>query len=228
MNIAIAPRTVLTRFLLVIIFLLLANLIAIFLKLNFYHNDVYGLTRLFNFSAEKNIPTLFSSFALVLSATLLSVIAATHKKLGSSHLPWLGLVVVFLFLAIDETASLHEKLTLPIRESLNTSGLLYFAWVIPYGTALALFSMLYSRFLINLPRKTMILFVVSGVTYVSGAIGLEMIGGLQADSYGNNNLIYLLIVTCEEFLEMLGTVIFIYALLLYITEQFEELTIIID
>lgn len=228
MNMAIVPRTIFTRFLLFTFFLLIANLIVIFSQAYFVFDDVHGLTRLFNFSAEKNIPTLFSSLALALSAALLSIIATTHKRLKAPYLPWFGLTIVFLFLAIDETASIHEKLTLPVRESLNTSGLLYFAWVIPYGMALAVFWVLYSRFLINLPRRTMILFVLSGLTYVLGAIGLEMIGGLRADLHGSDDLVYLLIVTCEEFLEMLGIVIFIYALLSYMAEHLKELRIVVD
>lgn len=227
MNIAIAPRKVLNKSLTFIFFLLIANLIVVFSQAYFVFDDVHGLTRLFSFSAEKNIPTLFSSLALILSAALLLVIATTHKKLKASYLPWLGLTFVFLFLAIDETASIHEKLTLPVRESLNTSGFLYFAWVIPYGIALAILWALYSKFLINLPRRTMILFFISGLIYVSGAMGLEMIGGLRADLHGSDDLVYLLIVTCEEFLEMLGIVIFIYALLLYMAEHLKGLRIVV-
>ncbi len=74
----------------------------------------------------------------------------------------------------------------------------------------------------------MILFVVSGLTYVLGAIGLEMIGGLRVDVHGSDDLVYLLIVTCEEFLEMLGIVIFIYALLSYMGEHLKELRIVIE
>ena len=224
---AIVPRTIFTRFLFFIFLLLIANLIVIFSQAYFVFDDVHGLTRLFSFSAEKNIPTLFSSLALALSAALLSVIATTHKRLKASYVPWFGLTIVFLFLAIDETASIHEKLTLPVRESLNTSGLLHFAWVIPYGIALAVFWAIYSKFLINLPRRTMVLFVVSGLTYVLGAMGLEMIGGLRADLHGSDDLVYLLIVTGEEFLEMLGIVIFIYALLSYMAEHLKELRIVV-
>lgn len=225
MNIEITPRSVLAVLLFLIAFLLLANLASVVFELYGEFDDVYKLTNLFNFGSEKNISTLYSSFALVLCAALLAVIAVAHKRLGASCLPWFGLAVVFLYLAIDEGASLHERLTLPLRESLDTSGVLYFAWIIPYSAAMGLLAMLYFRFLSGLPRQIMVLFLVSGLTYISGAIGLEMVGGLWADLHGNKDLIYSLIVTCEEFLEMLGIVIFIYALVLYIAEHFEKLTI---
>lgn len=225
MKITITPRTVLARLILIIVVLLLANLFVIFLNLYIQYGDPLGWTNVFNFEAEMNVPTLFSSFLLTLSAILLAIIATTHKRLGSSHLPWFGLAFVFLFLAIDETVGIHERIAAPTSQLMHTSGLLHFSWVIPYGIAVAIFCIIYMRFLVNLPRRTMIFFIVSGVTYVSGSLGLEMISAPQYELHGVDGLIYMLIVSCEESLEMLGVVIFIYALLQYITEQFEGLTI---
>jgi len=141
--------------------------------------------------------------------------------MDSSYLPWLGLAIIFLFLSIDETASFHERLITPVRESLNTSGLLYYAWVIPYGIALTVFVIAYLKFLMSLPKNIMILFVVSGATFVSGALGFELVGGRYVEIHGSSNLLYSFFYTCEEFLEMLGIVIFIYTLLTYIVSQFK-------
>ncbi len=226
LSLEITPKAILAGLSVFIVFLLLANLAMILLTFHFQYDDVHGLTRVFSFSDEKNIPTLFSSFGLIFCAALLGVIAVRRKKSGSSYLPWSGLAVVFLFLSIDETASLHEKFTIPIREALNTTGLLYFAWVIPYGVALIFFGLLYSRFLIGLPRRTMVLFMISGTIYIAGAMGLEMVGALRAATHGDD-LIYQLIVTCEEFLEMLGIIVFIYSLLAYIVEPLERLKIVL-
>ncbi len=77
----------------------------------------------------------------------------------------------------------------------------------------------------SLPKKIMILFIVSGTTFVAGAIGFEMLCGRHHALYGKNDLVYSIFYTCEEFLEMLGIVIFIYTLLLYIASQFKLLTI---
>jgi len=106
--------------------------------------------------------------------------------------------------------------------------LLYYAWVIPYGIALMVFIITYIKFLMSLPKQIIILFVVSGAIFVAGAIGFELLGGRQHDLYGTNNLTYRFFYTCEEFLEMLGIVIFIYTLLLYIAGQFKFLTITIN
>lgn len=74
----------------------------------------------------------------------------------------------------------------------------------------------------------MILFFISGATFVSGAIGLESISGRHFELYGMNNITISYLNTCEEMHEMLGAVIFIYALLTYIVSQFKSLTITVN
>jgi len=228
MNFEIHPREVFVKLLCLIFALLFFNVMGIISKSYFDHDYIYRLIRLFDFDTEKSIPTLYSTLALLFASTLLSIIALTHKRNGSAYLSWLGLVFIFLFLSIDEIVSLHEQFNRPVRESLNTSGVLYYAWIIPYGVALIAFIIAYLKFLTELPRNIMILFVVSGAIYVSGAVGFEMVGGRQAELYGTDNLLYSFFYTCEEFLEMLGIVIFIYALLTYILSQFKSLTITVN
>ena len=77
----------------------------------------------------------------------------------------------------------------------------------------------------SLSKRIKNLFVTSGITFVIGAIGFELLGGRHSDLNGEDNLTYSLIYTCEEFLEMLGIVIFIYALLIYLAKQFKPLTL---
>jgi len=220
MSVYLSPQKILKINVSLILFLLSANLLGIISRFYFDHDTVYGLIELFDFNKEKNIPSLYSSIALVVVSVLLWSIAMIHKNIKLSYVMWLGLSLIFLFLAIDETSSIHERLGKPTRDVFKTSGLLYFAWVIPYGIALVVFIVGYAKFLFNLPRNTMILFIVSGATFVSGAIGFEMLGGRQAYLYGANNVLYSIYYTCEEFLEMIGIAIFIYTLLSYMVDQF--------
>jgi len=156
---------------------------------------------------------------------LLFFIACTFKKENSSHLPWLWLAAIFVFLSLDEMLSIREHLIEPVRDIFETSGLLFYAWVIPYGIALVLFIMAYSTFLLELPKNIMVLFLVSGTIFVSGAIGFELLGGNKKSLPGDNSLLYSVFYTCEEFLEMLGIAVFIYTLLSYIGEHFEHITV---
>jgi len=227
MNIQIIPNQVFTRLFYIILLLLFANIIGIATKLNFGHETFRMLVLLFDFDTEVNIPTLYSSFALVIASILLLIIALNSKKTANQHY-WFGLALIFTFLSIDEIASVHERISEPMRELLNTSGYLYYAWIIPYSIALVGFIAIYSKFLFTLPRTTMIRFVISGVIYVSGAIGFEILGGRQAELYGEVNLRFCIYYTCEEFLEMFGIAIFIHALLSYMASELKLLTISIN
>lgn len=222
MKIIVNPRRVLFMFLGLVLLLLFFNIVGIVTKLYFGHDQALGLVPLFDFATEKNIPTLYSSSALMIASVLLLVIAATHKSLGSSHFAWLGLALVFLFLSIDESAGIHERFGPPVRNLLGATGLLYRAWVVPYAAALAIFVVAYFKFLIDLPRQTMILFLVSGCIFIAGAMGFEMLGGWYYEIHGRDNYFFSFLYTCEEFLEMLGVVIFIYALLSYMASQFDH------
>jgi len=225
MNISISPKGI-SQFLLAIVsFLLIAHLTVIFIKVFTGHEILLGLIPLFDIGAEKNIPTFYSAIAIIISSALLWVIALKHKKSGLPYFYWVGLACIFLFLSFDEIASIHERLMEPLRVSLNTSGLLYFAWVIPYGLALIVFVLGYIPFLLRLPRKTMKLFVMSGAIYVAGAVGFELLGGKEAELHGFHSNWFYLFVIFEETLEMLGIVLFIYSLLDYICEEFEFISV---
>lgn len=179
--------------------------------------------RLLNLDVERSIPTFFSSMMLLTCSFLLFIIASAKRKDGKGYIYWLGLSVIFLFLSIDESLMIHEGLIEKVRTMLNTSGYLYFAWVIPYGIGLIIFLLVYTRFLFNLPHKMRLLFIISGFVYVSGAIGLELIGGIYYELYGEQSLSFIILATIEELLEMTGVVIFIYALSLYIDTELKDL-----
>ena len=57
---------------------------------------------------------------------------------------------------------------------------------------------------------------------------MELIGGAYLDQQGRPDLVYAMIASTEEFLEMLGVVVFIYALLSYMGSGMEEVRLIID
>ena len=162
---------------------------------------------------------MYSVVTLLFCSILLGFIANAKKATRGAYINyWMTLSGIFLFLAIDEFASLHEKLIEPIHLKLNTSGFFYFAWVIPGAAFTFVCLLIFTRFLGHLPTQTRRLFLLSGSLYVSGTLGMEMIGGYYASLINNrNDIIYAVIVTIEESLEMLGVAVFIYSLLHYIS-----------
>jgi hypothetical protein len=139
---------------------------------------------------------------------------------GATYWKWLA--IVFLFLAVDEDASLHELLIQPLRERLPMAGPLYFAWVVPYGLAVLVVGLVYLKFVQSLPVRTRRLFVAAGSIYLAGALGFEFAGGWYLSQVeASEDFPYSLLVAVEELLEMSGIVLFIYALLDHLRQRLE-------
>lgn len=172
-----------------------------------------------NMECEQNIPTMFSAALLWFSALLVGGIAWGYKRDGwYKALPWFGLAVAFLFMGLDESIELHEQLTEPLRDILGARGLFFYAWVIPYILFTLLFAIVYVRFVLELPGDTRKFVLIAAILYISGCIGVEMIGGAWMESYGRFSLYYPLAMV-EELLEMSGSTVFIYAFLNHIDKH---------
>lgn len=153
---------------------------------------------------------------MLLSSLLLASIA-TEKRCGRDpyRWHWAFLSFTFLMLSMDEAAEIHEVSIRPLRDFFDAGGLFYFAWIIPAMVLVVLFGIAYLRFLGDLPRTTRYLFVSAAGIFLAGALGVEMLGGKYAEEHGHNNVVYVSYVHVEEFLELMGMVLFIYALLRY-------------
>ncbi|HLO48802.1 MAG TPA: hypothetical protein VK211_10350 [Kamptonema sp.] len=180
----------------------------------------------FNVDLERNIPTLYSCFGLLFSSMLLGAIAY-GKKLENNRYTrhWMILSGILFYQCLDEGAQLHEKLIMPLRTLFQASGFLYFTWVVPAFVLLALFGLFYLKFINHFPIKFRNLFIMAGLVYIGGALGMELLGGHYASVNGMDNIGYQVFVTIEEFLEMLGIVIFINALQSYIIFSFKDLIV---
>jgi len=127
---------------------------------------------------------------------------------------WLALGAVFLWLSLDEAAMFHEGInTALVFSQPDTEGLFYFPWVIPALIFVAIVGIWCIPFLRHIDRRTAAFFLVAGAVYVMGAVGMEMSAGPFVEKYGELSLPHMICEVIEETLEMLGIVIFIYALL---------------
>ena len=178
------------------------------------------LVRLFNINRESSIPTWYASALLLGCAGLFGLIA--HNKLHQRRY-WLGLAFIFLYLSIDEASEIHERLTQPLQALFETSGPLYFAWMVAFIPLLILFGAVYFRFWLGQTPRIRRLFLLSGLFYVGGAVGIEMIGSSVWYADGGTSLFYSTIGTIEEFFEMLGAATLIYTLLTYIAGTASDL-----
>lgn len=226
MEILLEPPKITRFFAGIVLLLALAHLAAQFSIYVLGYDNLFGLIPLFSLNAEENIPALYSSLALVFCALLLALIAWATKRSGRPYFRhWAGLSAIFLFLGMDESLSFHESSTVPLRKALDTSGALFYAWIIPYGLFLAVLLAVYARFLLRLPGETRRAFLLAAGLYVSGAMLFEIPGGIYDEAFGRHTPLYSAISTLEELLEMGGIVVFIRALAAYLAARFPTLAV---
>lgn len=174
---------------------------------------------LFSVNVENSIPTWYSALLLFGAAALLVWVAVSRRRFKlPGTLLWFGLALVFLYLSIDEAASVHEIAAEWLQTDFDLSGFLTFGWQLAALPPLILFALVYVRFWLRLPASTRMLFLIATVVYVGGAFVIE---GISASIYGERGVTYpyLIVATIEETCEMLGAVIFIYALLRFAADS---------
>jgi len=227
--ITLHPKSVIKIPSAIAIFLVIANVLFNFVKYITGDRFFYGLIPLFQLSAENNIPAFFSGCLFLINAALLILIWKAKRINADPQTIWAFLSGLFLFLAFDELFKVHELLIDPLRETLGTFGLLYFAWVIVYGAGVVLLSFLFFPVWWRLNKTVKLWLALSAIIYLGGALGFEMVGGAYFEAIEQKgDLIYGALYTIEESLEMAGLIMFIYALLLLLQKEFDEVTIIIS
>jgi len=227
-DITLLPRRVVKILTSISLSLWLVSLAAQFLRYSAGHENALGLIPIMDVGRESSIPTMFSVQLLYLAATVLGCISVfKHEAKDSFRREWTLLSFGFLFMSLDEGSSIHELLTMPVwnRLGAGASGFFRFAWVIPAGALVALIGLLLLKFLITLDKRTRNLFVLSGLIFLSGSIGMEMIGGNYALTQGLWNLPYSLLAAAEELLEMAGATLFVYALLDFLRRYYPEFSL---
>ena len=190
-----------------------------------YPAEQYGvvneLCRRFYLDFENNVPAWFSTIGLFVSAALLGVISIcrrANRERDAWH--WLGLSILFLGLAIDEATYSHEILIQCLRNKLHLSGIFYFAWVIPGAMFVLMVGALYLPFLWRQPSRLRWGLVAAAALYIGGALGVELIGGAVAESQGFDSPWYVLVMTIEESLELLGIATLIYVTLSHLATHY--------
>jgi hypothetical protein len=206
----------------IVIFLIIACVSTQAIRFFLLNPDIHQFSE-FNMDAEANIPTYFSTMILFFSGVLIGMIALLKKKEGDSFaLHWIILSFIFFALSLDEAAAIHEMSIKPLRTLLDATGFFYYAWIIPAAILVGVFAIIFFKFWLHLEYRIRILFFLAAVCYIFGAIGFEGIGGYYLSSNIKIDFTYILITTAEETFEMIGSVLFIYALLRYLVLSYQK------
>ena len=233
----LSPLKTMLLLLIIVTGLLAGDLVTQYIKYSYRDEAQFGFERLFNLEGENNLPTWYSSLALLLSSAMLAIIGLHRKQQANNWAwHWLILAIIFLCLSADEAASIHEMAASPIHHWLESRRhlgsvipVIGTAWLLAGIPFAAIVFLVFCRFLLNLPAMTRALFLIAGGLYIGGAIGLEALGGRYIDQQGGSHtLTYELMVAMEEGLEMVGVIVFIYALMMYIALEGISLQVVVN
>ncbi len=222
-NLTIQPRRVVYFLAITEIVLLVFSLIGQYLRnypnpLNvLFPQPVHYFIVGFDINAEANFPTMYSVSMALASAFLFFFIAYfKHKEKDSYRFHWTVLGWFLLYISMDDASVIHEKTSKYLKGFSNLGGWFEYRWLMIGLVVVAVMGVSFFRFWLSLDPKYKILFIVSAGLFFGGAMGVEMIGGKWAASFGSRNFIYTLFTTLEQGLQYVGLIMLVYSLLLYI------------
>lgn len=180
------------------------------------YDYMLGMTPLFNFYEEANIPTWYTSVLLLVGAVLLFLTFQHCRKAGLKFAwHWLGLALIFLFLSADETARLHETMSQILKGTFVQAlmpTMKSSAWVALALPLILLIGFLYLRLFLSLDGRLKRLFAVSALLYLGGALGMEVVEIYYLAGHPVDMNFHVM-TSIEETMEMSGLIVCIYALL---------------
>lgn len=161
---------------------------------------------------ENCLGSYYSSVLMVIAALLMTI---TGQSCGNSRrrVQWYVLALVFILMSVDESVSFHEVLISPLRPFFSFSSYLHYAWIVPGSAFVLLFGLAYIPFVLALKPEIRIRIITSGMLYVTGALGMEAIGGHFIHLGGPGNPYYIASFLVEETLEIVGLTLFATTLL---------------
>lgn len=171
------------------------------------HEVPLDLQLVFDVDNEATVPTWYSAIAIFVCALLLAAIAgAKRRERDRATLHWYGLAIGMAAMSLDEVAAIHEDL--------NTFSPI--DWTVPALIMVVVLAAIYVPFVLRLEKRTRLRFIVAGVVYLAGALGIEaLVIDRGLFPYSMESFQYYCMTGLEEGLEMAGIVIFMRALLLY-------------
>lgn len=179
---------------------------------------VFGLVRLFYVDLENNLPTWYQTMALAFAALLLGWLALSARQTRAPFAGhWLALSLLFVFLSLDEGASIHEATIQPLQRVIGRPGGIWQpTWVIVGIAVVAAVAVAFMRFFFHLSRRERWRVASAAALFVLGAVGMEMATAAlftTSDPRYKVSFTYAVLAHIEELLEMLGVVVFIDFLL---------------
>lgn len=188
------------------------------------HDTLFGFGPLFAYTDPRALVHLWIALLLFACAGIVGLLTYLRDQRGLASSYWAGLIVLFVFLGIDEGVALHDVLTLPVRAAFSHVDLLHTGWVLPYGLLLAVVGVAYLPFLWTLTLRTATWLTLAALLYFAGMIVCTALAGRELLYHGDQwSFAYAAFVTLAEAFKQAGIAALVYGLLDYIAREFPEL-----
>lgn len=162
----------------------------------------------------------YYSSVLMLVAALLMAVTGQSCENRRRRKQWFLLALIFVFMSVDESVSFHEVMINPLRPFFTFSSYLHYAWIVPGALFVLIVGLAYIPFVFALEPDIRNRIILSGLLYVTGALGMEAIGGHFISIGGEDHPYYIMAFIIEESLEVMGLTLFATALLKNLPQYF--------
>jgi len=184
---------------------------------NEQHGSFFELSARFDVNDENSVPQWFSSL-LFLSVGIGALFAAYLQTQKSNRAFWTVTGIIGLLLSLDDAATLHEYVLQNIHNVffLDTAPSFFVnAWLIVLPFVLVLGAILAWWAWQVLPRRTMILLVIGGMTYVLGKILMDSLANTTTDMFIDRGIMQGL----EKIFQYTGISIVLYGIIDYLEQH---------
>ena len=176
----------------------------------------WELQQLFDLDEEQSAPNWYSAAALGFASLLAAAICGRARSLARPDAArWAAVAWILLYLCFDEVAGVHE----------TVNSLSPVSWTVPFGLLALGVGAWMLPFARRLPPPTRNGLILSGVTYVMGAVGIELLTSQFFDESNKRQFSYAFYTIAEEGMEMLGVVWVIRTLLRHMERDSGSATI---
>ena len=173
-------------------------------------DDIHFWFYFFDVGREINVPTWFSAGLWIVIGLLAGYYS---RRAARFRVSWGFFSFLAIFLSLDETLELHERLDvigaemakhLPVEPG--------FTWVLPGVLIAVVLCAFLVRLVLSLPLAVKLGLTASGILFVGGSVGIETLAGLTLAREGLTPSFFVLTLI-EETLEMTGLALCVASLL---------------
>ncbi len=181
---------------------------------NEQHGALFELSARLDVNDENSVPQWFSQL-LFLCVGVLALFSAHLSDQRSARALWTVIGVIGILLSLDDVATLHEFVLQTLHNTffLDTApSALVNAWLIVVPFIVLIGALLGWWAWHALPRRTMLLLMIGGITYVAGKILMDSLANNVDDLFLDSGLMQGL----EKIFQYSGISVVLYAILDYL------------